>query len=153
MIGDLWRLAPVRAELLYRTCGRLCHRGLKNLQTLAFHPIYSINSKMTTTPLSQSLVRAFAASKPQIRATGSAWLTRPLTRSIHRSARIPAITSSQSRHRPTLQPSHQPTPLALSPGVSGGSRTIFIQTEQTPNADVSSYRSGLWRVLLIIQGT
>lgn len=56
-------------------------------------------------------------------------------RTLHHSARIPTITASEARHRPTLRPSHQPARVTgLSPG---SKRMIFIQTENTPNPDVS----------------
>ena len=56
-------------------------------------------------------------------------------RSVHRSARIPAITASEARHRPSLRPNHQPAKVTgLSPA---SKRMIFIQTENTPNPDVS----------------
>ncbi|KAL3472890.1 scaffold protein Nfu/NifU N terminal-domain-containing protein [Aspergillus californicus] len=61
-------------------------------------------------------------------------------RSIHRSARVPAITASEARHRPTLQP-HQLS--AAHTRVTGqlpvGKRTIFIQTESTPNPDALKF--------------
>jgi hypothetical protein len=114
------------------------------LQTIILQIITTIFN-MASKSLSQSLRRVFAASRPQLKVADSPWLTRPLTRSIHQGARIPTITSSQSRHRPTLQPHHQSARLAPSPGISGGSRTIFIQTEQTPNADVSSTILGLMK--------
>ncbi|KAL9113252.1 MAG: hypothetical protein Q9227_002587 [Pyrenula ochraceoflavens] len=47
---------------------------------------------------------------------------------------LPAISSS---HRPALQPRHQPSPTTSS-DVSGR-RTIFIQTEPTPNADALKF--------------
>ncbi|KAL6250845.1 hypothetical protein RBB50_003148 [Rhinocladiella similis] len=49
-------------------------------------------------------------------------------RNVHQSVRIPAITTSQARHRPTLRPGYQNTPSASLP-----SRTIYIQTQSTPN--------------------
>ncbi|KAL2868849.1 NifU family protein [Aspergillus lucknowensis] len=59
------------------------------------------------------------------------------SRSIHHSARLPAITASEARHRPTLQ-AHQ-----LSATRTGQSptnkRTIFIQTESTPNPDALKF--------------
>ena len=49
------------------------------------------------------------------------------------------MSASNARTRPMLQPLHQPTSL-LQPAASvGGSRTIFIQTENTPNADALKF--------------
>jgi len=56
------------------------------------------------------------------------------SRSIHQSVRIPAITTSQARHRPTLKPGYQ-----NSPGVNSTSRTIYIQTQSTPNASALKF--------------
>jgi hypothetical protein len=55
------------------------------------------------------------------------------------STRLPTLTASETRRRPTVRPFQQP---ASQGGVNGLSptskRTIFIQTENTPNPDVSS---------------
>lgn len=56
-------------------------------------------------------------------------------RSIHNSARLPTITASESRHRPTLRP-HQLSVARTGGQPPVGKRTIFIQTESTPNPDV-----------------
>jgi Fe-S cluster biogenesis protein NfuA len=61
------------------------------------------------------------------------------SRYVHQSTRLPAMTASNSRSRPTLQPLHQPSTI-LKPAASvGGSRTIFIQTENTPNPDALKF--------------
>ncbi len=62
-------------------------------------------------------------------------------RSVHQNSRAVAITASSARLRPKLQPLHQPVFLPQ-PIAASGSRTIFIQTESTPNADVSEHGSG-----------
>ena len=49
---------------------------------------------------------------------------------------LPPFTSSAVRQRPKLQPFHQPTTI-LQAVPNAQSRTIFIQTQNTPNADVS----------------
>lgn len=60
-------------------------------------------------------------------------------RCVHQSTRLPAMAASNSQTRPTLQPLHQPSSL-LKPAASvGGSRTIFIQTENTPNPDALKF--------------
>ena len=56
------------------------------------------------------------------------------TRNVHQSARIPAITTSQARHRPTLRPRYQ-----RSIPVSPTNRTIYIQTQTTPNASALKF--------------
>lgn len=59
------------------------------------------------------------------------------SRSVSSAARLPTITASEIRRRPTVRPHQQPV---ASSGVNGLSptskRTIFIQTENTPNPDV-----------------
>ena len=60
-------------------------------------------------------------------------------RSVHRSARLPAITASEARRRPTWKAHQHSTVQARVNGPSPSSkRTIFIQTENTPNPDVGS---------------
>ncbi|KAE8323011.1 scaffold protein Nfu/NifU N terminal-domain-containing protein [Aspergillus sergii] len=60
-------------------------------------------------------------------------------RTIHRSARLPAITASEARHRPTLRP-HQQSAVTRVNGPSPVSkRSIFIQTENTPNPDALKF--------------
>lgn len=61
-------------------------------------------------------------------------------RAVHHSARLPAITPSDTRYRPSLRPNHQPVAHTKVNGPSPTSkRTIFIQTESTPNPDVSDH--------------
>ena len=65
--------------------------------------------------------------------------TRPaFSQRIHQSARIPTITASQGRHRPSLQANHQ-SALGSSGLPRSSSRTIFIQTQSTPNADALKF--------------
>lgn len=60
------------------------------------------------------------------------------SRNVHNSARLPTITASEAHRRPTLRPHHQPVAQSNVNGPStGNKRTIFIQTETTPNPDVS----------------
>jgi Fe-S cluster biogenesis protein NfuA len=59
-------------------------------------------------------------------------------RCIHQSSRLPSLAASSARTRPTLQPLHQPS-MMLRPTSLGGSRSIFIQTEQTPNPDALKF--------------
>jgi Fe-S cluster biogenesis protein NfuA len=60
-------------------------------------------------------------------------------RCIHQSNRLPSIAASNSRIRPTLQPLHQPSTILKPSAAMGGSRTIFIQTENTPNPDALKF--------------
>jgi len=54
-------------------------------------------------------------------------------RSIHQSVRIPSITSSQARRRPLLRDEYQKTAPVAS------SRSIYIQTQSTPNASALKF--------------
>lgn len=63
-------------------------------------------------------------------------------RCVHQSTRLPASAASNSMPRPRLQPLHQPS-LLLNPAASvGGSRTIFIQVENTPNPNALKFLPG-----------
>jgi Fe-S cluster biogenesis protein NfuA len=66
------------------------------------------------------------------------WQPRVSARCVHQSTRLPAMAASNSRTRPTLQPFHQPSNM-LKPASIGGSRSIFIQTEDTPNPDALKF--------------
>jgi len=57
-----------------------------------------------------------------------------VARTLHHSARIPTITASQARHRPIPQPGHPNLPFVNSP-----TRTIYIQTQSTPNASALKF--------------
>ncbi|RMZ81180.1 hypothetical protein DV737_g2657, partial [Chaetothyriales sp. CBS 132003] len=64
---------------------------------------------------------------------------RPVARELHKAAaRIPAITSSQARHRPVLRREHQNRP-SFAPPAAPNSRSIFIQTQNTPNPDALKF--------------
>lgn len=62
------------------------------------------------------------------------------SRGVSSAARLPTLTASETRRRPTVRPHQQSV---ASSGVNGLSptskRTIFIQTENTPNPDVSLF--------------
>ncbi|ESZ93949.1 NifU-like protein [Sclerotinia borealis F-4128] len=77
-------------------------------------------------------------SKPRPGNSSFAICPRSSQRYVHQSARLPAMTASSSRTRPTLQPLHQPSTM-LKPAAIGGSRSIFIQTEDTPNPDALKF--------------
>ncbi|KAJ5586834.1 uncharacterized protein N7459_002599 [Penicillium hispanicum] len=58
-------------------------------------------------------------------------------RNVSSAARLPTLTASETRRRPTLRPNQQPaTQTGLSPT---SKRTIFIQTENTPNPDALKF--------------
>lgn len=85
--------------------------------------------------------RALLSSRLAAPAECSARTIRPVLasyRQVSSSARLPTLTASETRRRPTVRPFQQP---ASQGGVNGLSptskRTIFIQTENTPNPDVS----------------
>ncbi|KAG4026086.1 hypothetical protein MFRU_045g00310 [Monilinia fructicola] len=77
-------------------------------------------------------------SKPRPGKSSFAICPRSSQRYVHQSTRLPAMTASSSRTRPTLQPLHQPSTM-LKPAAIGGSRSIFIQTEDTPNPDALKF--------------
>ncbi|KAK2772994.1 hypothetical protein FQN53_004310 [Emmonsiellopsis sp. PD_33] len=98
---------------------------------------------MATNTLSRSFVRSLLRSRPGAtsRVSASVSVSVPACASAvhtHVAARLPVLTSSQSRHRPTLHPRHQPAPQTQL-SAPAGSRTIFIQTENTPNADALKF--------------
>ncbi|GAD92789.1 NifU-related protein [Paecilomyces variotii No. 5] len=77
----------------------------------------------------------FSSSRPVVRT--SADIAAPAvvsraSRGIHNATRLPTLTASETRKRPSLRPHHQP--VAQSPV-----RTIFIQTETTPNPDALKF--------------
>ncbi|KAJ5712981.1 uncharacterized protein N7483_010162 [Penicillium malachiteum] len=58
-------------------------------------------------------------------------------RNVSSAARLPTLTASETRRRPTVRPYQQPVASANVTGPSSTSkRTIFIQTENTPNPDL-----------------
>lgn len=60
-------------------------------------------------------------------------------RCVHQSTRLPSMAASNAQARPTLQPYlHQPS-IMLKPAAVGGTRSIFIQTENTPNPDALKF--------------
>ncbi|KFY13528.1 hypothetical protein V491_06367 [Pseudogymnoascus sp. VKM F-3775] len=60
-------------------------------------------------------------------------------RCLHQTGRLPAMGATYSARRPTLQPLHQPQTILRPAAAAGGSRTIFIQTENTPNPDALKF--------------
>ena len=90
---------------------------------------------MSTTMLSRSALRLARAAKTR---TEPVCQSIQMNRGLHRSARIPAITASQNRHRPRLERDHQKFAARSNPSIPS-SRTIFIQTQSTPNADALKF--------------
>lgn len=60
-------------------------------------------------------------------------------RCLHQTRRLPLMAVSNSTKRPTLKPLHQPSTIIRPAAAVGGYRTIFIQTETTPNADALKF--------------
>ncbi|KAJ6080311.1 hypothetical protein N7467_010064 [Penicillium canescens] len=61
-------------------------------------------------------------------------------RNVSSSARLPTLTASETRRRPTVRPNQQPVSQNPLNGLSPTSkRTIFIQTENTPNPDALKF--------------
>ncbi|KAJ6037229.1 HIRA-interacting protein 5 [Penicillium herquei] len=61
-------------------------------------------------------------------------------RTVSSAARLPTLTASETRRRPTVRPYQQPAASASVTGPSSTSkRTIFIQTENTPNPDALKF--------------
>ncbi|RMD39657.1 hypothetical protein DV735_g5471, partial [Chaetothyriales sp. CBS 134920] len=87
--------------------------------------------------MSQSLRRMYRLAEPSHRPLRSL-CRRPVARELHKAARIPAITSSQARHRPILRREHQNAP-SFAPAAAANSRSIFIQTQNTPNPDALKF--------------
>lgn len=100
------------------------------------------NRMSLSTPSTTMFRRALLSSRLATPVECSARTIRPAFaryRYVSSAARLPTITASETRRRPTVRPHQQP---ASQGGVNGLSptskRTIFIQTENTPNPDVSS---------------
>lgn len=76
-------------------------------------------------------------SRPSLPSLNQTTSSTSSARCLHQSVRLPSIAASNSRSRPTLQPLHQPSSPLIS--VPLGTRSIFIQTENTPNADALKF--------------
>ncbi|KAJ5187601.1 hypothetical protein N7449_010595 [Penicillium cf. viridicatum] len=96
-----------------------------------------------STPSTTMFRRALLSSRLATPVECSARTIRPAFaryRYVSSAARLPTITASETRRRPTVRPHQQP---ASQGGVNGLSptskRTIFIQTENTPNPDALKF--------------
>ncbi|KAH8700531.1 scaffold protein Nfu/NifU N terminal-domain-containing protein [Talaromyces proteolyticus] len=94
---------------------------------------------MSTQQASRTLIkRALQSSQRSIREPEV--LRFPTRRSIHYIRTVSAITPSDNRRRPTLRPTYQPLGLSkINEPSTGNKRTIFIQTESTPNPDALKF--------------
>jgi Fe-S cluster biogenesis protein NfuA len=79
---------------------------------------------------------SFVPKRRPTKQVGGQWI--PRARWIHEKQRLPTMSSSNSMTRPTLKPLHQPWTI-LRPASIDGSRSIFIQTENTPNPDAFKF--------------
>ncbi|KAJ6119337.1 hypothetical protein N7523_003617 [Penicillium sp. IBT 18751x] len=61
------------------------------------------------------------------------------SRTVANAARLPTITASETRRRPTVRPYQQPMSQSDVVGSLSSKRTIFIQTENTPNPDALKF--------------
>ena len=108
---------------------RLLHHILRHRSILTHY------DRIMTCNKSLNMLRtAFTTFRPRTSAL-HVLKTSASRRCIHQGAKVPSITSSKASHRPVLQPYSQAVAFSV-PRASPGSRTIFIQTQQTPNADV-----------------
>jgi hypothetical protein len=100
---------------------------------IATTPPYSqhIQSKtirnMASSTIPRSAMRSLSRATPSLRSA----TPRIATRCLHQQAS--PITASRLQHRPTAQPWSQ---RVAAPSATVSRRTMFIQTEPTPNADV-----------------
>lgn len=110
---------------------------------LASHTVILQDSDMSVRATSTNMLRrALAGARSATSVSEACTRTaRPAAFSAYRSvssaSRLPTLTASETRRRPTVRPHQQPV---VQNGVNGMSptskRTIFIQTENTPNPDV-----------------
>jgi NFU1 iron-sulfur cluster scaffold homolog, mitochondrial len=87
--------------------------------------------------ISRSVLRLARASKTQGEFASLNHFA-PSSRGLHSVPRVPTITASHNRHRPRLQRDHQKAVAPTAPN-QPSSRTIFIQTQTTPNADALKF--------------
>lgn len=101
------------------------------------HPYTQYHSRHSRAMASQRLTRVVNSLVTKSR---PAKLSHPSSaRCVHQSTRLPAMAASNSSLRPTLHPLHQPSNMIRRPAAEGGSRSIFIQTEDTPNPDAIKF--------------
>lgn len=104
------------------------------------HTLYT----MATATIPRTALRVVARTSPSLRAH----TPRIATRCLHKQSS--PITSSKLQHRPRVQSWAQVT---TPPAVTIARRTMFIQTEPTPNADVRiSGQIDVWQYILTRPG-
>lgn len=118
----------------------------RHIQTVFQHTL-SLSFKMSvgsssTQTLRGALLRARLASPVSLVAKSCTRTVRPVAfgslRNASSSARLSTLTASETRRRPTARQYQQPMAQSRVNGPSpANKRTIFIQTENTPNPDVS----------------
>lgn len=116
------------------------------IHEFASHIVFWQDSIMSVRATSTNMLRRALAGARSATSVPEAF-ARPAAFSAYRNvssaSRLPTLTASETRRRPMVRPHQQPV---VQNGVNGMSptskRTIFIQTENTPNPDVCS--NTLW---------
>lgn len=105
-----------------------------NLTTPLFTYHKFINAKMKA---SRQMPRAVARATSALRPKRIVRVELPSSLRCMSQRTMPAMSASNPSKRPTIQPFHQPN--LITPSTGSGSRTIFIQTEPTPNPDALKF--------------
>lgn len=108
------------------------HCANSNLCTI----LSKTHNTMASITMPRAALRSLIRAAPSVRSS----TPRIATRCLHQKSS--PITSAPAQHRPRAQPWSQG---ALSPAATVTRRTMFIQTEPTPNADVSASIFGTLR--------
>merc|ERR1711939_291768 len=116
------------------------HTSYLNLQQGEFQT-YSTAFRRRATMATKAAVRTFSKALPRPSVPGAASrcqrvATSQSARSFSDAPRQTTLSSSARRHRPTITPLSQPALRQTPPAA----RTIFIQTEDTPNADALKFK-------------
>ncbi|KAK5019880.1 HIRA-interacting protein 5 [Cryomyces antarcticus] len=93
---------------------------------------------MASTTLPRTVVRALSKTRTATSIPIARRLATPASseRCLHYASKLSPMTSSFQQRRPVIQQYSQPT------GSASGRRSIFIQTEDTPNADALKFKPG-----------
>lgn len=94
---------------------------------------------MASATIPRFAMRSLSRATPSVTSQSSRKLatTRPSTRCLHQASTASPITTSHLRHRPSAQQWDQPALLLAN--TASGRRTMFIQTEDTPNLDALKF--------------
>jgi len=94
---------------------------------------------MATKSASQAVCRTLVQPRtiPRVISRTQRLATPTTNRCLHSAAQRSSLTSTSARHRPLVQPFSQPSTIQQP---TSAKRTIFIQTEDTPNADALKFR-------------